>query len=76
MLIIKRCHILSVTKYRKLMISRFIIPSPHTSIVKDDANIGVWESKAGITCLNGNGSSENIVFTETNYEQRPSIICC
>jgi hypothetical protein len=39
-----------------------------TSIVKEDANIGVRESKAGITCLGSNGTIKNNVTAETHKE--------
>ena len=43
-------------------------PMKSTSIVKEDANIGVRESKVGITCLYSIKPSENSVTAETHKE--------
>ena len=43
-------------------------PMKSTSIVKEDANIGVRESKAGITCLYSIKPSEKSVTAETHKE--------
>ena len=45
-------------------------PMKSTSIVKEDANIGVRESKAGITCLYSIKPSENFVTAETHKEHK------
>lgn len=37
--------------------------------MKDDANIGVWESKAGITCSNRDETSDNNELTKTHWGQ-------
>jgi hypothetical protein len=41
-------------------------PLTTTSIVKEDANIGVRESKAGITCLESNGTIKKNVTAESH----------
>ena len=44
-------------------------PLKSTSIVKEDANIGVRESNAGITCLDSSEPSEKYVTAKTHKEQ-------
>ena len=45
-------------------------PMKSTSIVKEDANIGVREFEAGITCLYSIKPSENFVTAETHKEHK------